>query len=318
MILCKRLALAFLLGLIGVTGVYANDHHRSKVVETACCTTCGISEPGLAADLTALSTNPDEHERARAARHLKSVDWRCHPEVVATLSTALLVDCCGSVRRAAVESLAKMAPCTPEAHMALSKAAASDKSLRARLWAKKALKRIGKRCSGPCSVCGTTLVQTTPGVIVSPQDGTGSATPLEPAPEPSLTPLPGSPSTVAPGDEPPPPVPSPSIRNVPAGPGSQGTQRFPNDAIMPARPTPPPLPNTPGGQGAGAGGVAPGQAAPFLSPIPDDDEMPALEAPAFRRVEPTARRLEPTAYRYRPNLAPLLLPPARSPFDLDD
>ncbi len=316
MILVKRLASAFILGLIGVTAVYANGHHRSKVVETACCETCGVSEPGLAADLTALSTNPDEHERTRAARNLKNVDWRCHPEVVATLSTALMVDCCGSVRRAAAESLAKMAPCTPEAHMALSKAAASDKSLRARLWAKKGLKRIGKRCKAPCSVCGTTLVQTTPGVIVSPQDETGSAAPLEPAPEPSLTPLPGGSSAVTPGDEAPPPVPSPSMRNVPEGSGSRGTRQFPSDSIMPARPTPPPLPNAPGGPGAP--GAAPGQAAPFLSPIPPGDDMPALEAPAFRRVEPTARRVEPTAFRYRPNLAPLLLPPARSPFNLDD
>ena len=58
------------------------------------------------------------------------------------------------VRQEAAEALAKMKPCLPAAHEAVARAARCDDCFLTRLWAKKALKAIGKSCETDCSICG--------------------------------------------------------------------------------------------------------------------------------------------------------------------
>jgi hypothetical protein len=93
--------------------------------------------------------------RRKAARALRSYDWKSHPEAAEALAETLSNDECGLVRQTAAESLAKMRPCLPSVHEVLARAARCDASLLARHWAKKALKSLVKSCVETCAVCET-------------------------------------------------------------------------------------------------------------------------------------------------------------------
>ncbi|MHC5540489.1 HEAT repeat domain-containing protein, partial [Singulisphaera rosea] len=88
------------------------------------CDLCGAEKSEVMREIVRLQRSWRWQERDDAAEELREFDWRCHPEVVGALVFALLNDRNEEVREEAAESLAKMAPCLPEAHLALSRAAA--------------------------------------------------------------------------------------------------------------------------------------------------------------------------------------------------
>ncbi len=132
-----------------------HGHRGAKVLAIEPCTTCGAETRVILAQIDILQHHPKKRKRDDAAHELRKVDWHCHPEVVSALSTALLSDCDEDVREEAAQSLAKMAPCLPEAHEALRHAAEADPDRGTRRWARKALERMARRpCQGPCQICG--------------------------------------------------------------------------------------------------------------------------------------------------------------------
>ncbi len=116
------------------------------------CTTCDEESPAVARQIHRLQS-AGWIARKKAARALRSYDWKSHPEAAEALAEALLHDDCRLVRQQAAESLAKMRPCLPTVHEAVARAARCDRSLLARHWAKKALKSLGKTCVESCSIC---------------------------------------------------------------------------------------------------------------------------------------------------------------------
>jgi hypothetical protein len=158
-------------------------HHSPATVGG--CATCGADATFVAAQIVVLQSCPKARDRERAAKALRKVDWRCHPEVVEALACALLKDSAAKVRRESAESLAKLAPCLPVAHAALAQAATCDSSLLTRCWARKGLKALGKRCPGDCSICGPAA----PAVVVpAPAGEPAGIAPGAPAPATILTP----------------------------------------------------------------------------------------------------------------------------------
>jgi hypothetical protein len=140
------LGLALMLAPSTVGGLF----HRHKV---GCDGGCGAESAFVAAQIQTLQTCPRWRDRDRAAARLRKIDWQCHPEVVDALVVALLNDCEDCVRKEAAESLAKLAPCLPQAHEALARAAECAPDHGTRKWARKGLKALAKRCEGTCSVC---------------------------------------------------------------------------------------------------------------------------------------------------------------------
>jgi hypothetical protein len=136
----------------------------SSLVGTAHCghhkvrgeySVCSEENPAVLGQVMKLQTAPSWIARRKAARALGKYDWKCHPEAAEALAEALLHDDKALVRQEAAESLAKMRPCLPVAHEAVAKAARCDSCFLTRLWAKKALKSIGKSsCEEGCSICG--------------------------------------------------------------------------------------------------------------------------------------------------------------------
>jgi hypothetical protein len=182
------------------------------------CTICVEETSEVLERVTKLQTCPGWLARRKAARSLRTYDWKCHPEAVEALADALLHDDHGLVRQAAAESLAKMKPCVPVAHEAVAKAAKCDTCLLARLSAKKALKAIGKSCVEDCEICGpidpdspddSFLGEPRLGPI--PMDST-----VDPLP-PAIRDVPGSESELSPfsPENPPPLAPRGSLRRAP-------------------------------------------------------------------------------------------------------
>ncbi|WP_165244814.1 HEAT repeat domain-containing protein [Paludisphaera soli] len=190
--------------------------HASRQVE---CSDCGADFAAVEEQVVKLRTAPHWIARRKAARALRSYDWKQHPDAVEALSEAVRRDRQCLVRQEAAESLGKMKPCLPVAHEALSCAAKGDSSLIARLAAKKALKSVGKGCVEPCDVCGPEmdgdveflptihrelgtpieptfpeLVPDAPGSLLEPLAPTSTVVPVPvpPAPSPFL-PVPESP-----------------------------------------------------------------------------------------------------------------------------
>ncbi len=129
-------------------------HHDRPLV--ACCDVCGVETAEVFAEIRTLQADPRWRKRDNAAHELREFDWRCHPEILAVLTTALLTDCEEEVREEAAESLARIdpPPCTPEVHAALARAAVADPDHATRKDARRALARIGRHCVAPCSLCG--------------------------------------------------------------------------------------------------------------------------------------------------------------------
>jgi hypothetical protein len=118
------------------------------------CGDCGVRLSVVATTIDRLRTSRRDGDREDAARALRNVKWTCHPEVVHALSDSLLHDPDGGVRRESAESLTKLAPCDPEARIALRSAASGDRNLFVRHQAKKALRTMADRCDSDCNACG--------------------------------------------------------------------------------------------------------------------------------------------------------------------
>ncbi|CAN5763217.1 hypothetical protein BH23PLA1_BH23PLA1_18090 [soil metagenome] len=126
------------------------------------CGPCRTSHPVVHREVSVLLHCPNGKDRASAAVSLRKVDWKCHPEVVPALAHAMLHDCEAKVRAKSAETLAKLAPCLPEAHSALILASQRDPNHGTRKWAKKALGNLDRGCLAACTHCGPL-----PGGIVS-------------------------------------------------------------------------------------------------------------------------------------------------------
>jgi hypothetical protein len=133
--------------------------------DSVVCGECGVKVTAVATLIADLRTAPRGSDRESAARALRGIAWKCHPDVVVALSDSLLHDPDGCVRREAAESLTKLGACQGEAHFALQHAAARDRNLFVRAQAKRGLKSLSHRCDGDCAVCETgTPVVRGPGV----------------------------------------------------------------------------------------------------------------------------------------------------------
>jgi hypothetical protein len=131
------------------------DLGRVIRTEAVLCGECGVKVAAVAALMDELRTAPRGCDREDAARALRQIAWKCHPEVVIGLSDSLLHDPDGCVRREAAESLTKLGACQAESHLALQRAATSDRNLFVRAQAKRGLKLLSRRCEGDCQVCET-------------------------------------------------------------------------------------------------------------------------------------------------------------------
>ena len=127
--------------------------HGHRAPEADCCTRCGVVMPELVAQVNRLQTAPKWRDRERAAHALRRIDWKCHPEIVDVLASALLNDQHEEVREEAAQSLTRMAPCTVFAHEALARAAANDPDRSTRRCAAKGLKALTRRCGAGCHGC---------------------------------------------------------------------------------------------------------------------------------------------------------------------
>lgn len=151
---------------IGITLIGASlgftGHNLPK---EGCCDVCGVESAAVTVLIDRLQHSPRWRQRDNAAHALRKFSWKCHPEVPIVLANALLHDCKGEVREEAAESLTKLAPCMPEVHEALQRAALCDPHHATRKWAAKGLKAIGNHCIGECVVCvpsGSTTIYEAP------------------------------------------------------------------------------------------------------------------------------------------------------------
>jgi hypothetical protein len=130
---------------------------RVVVSEVAECHECGVKVAAVRSAIRSLATSPRGMARADAAEALGRVKPACHPEVVPALVEVLLRDPDACVRREAAESIASLDACRPEAHLALERAAASDRNLFVRAEAKRGLRAVSGRCVEGCSVCAAVV-----------------------------------------------------------------------------------------------------------------------------------------------------------------
>lgn len=196
-------------------------HHSRSV---GCCGECGMEQVFIANQIQILQTSPRWRSRDNAAHALRKVDWKCHPVVATALVQAMLTDCEEEVREEAAETLAKLAPCLPEVHMALAQAAEHDPDHATRKWARRGLKALGKKCEGACQVCGpvsgptvveppllpfssepTAIEPQVPSVFLSPDPLPPSTIPPSGLPEP----MPGTSPFLEPSEVSPPSLPEP-------------------------------------------------------------------------------------------------------------
>lgn len=94
--------------------------------------------------------DPNWRARDDAAHDLRKFDWEEHPEMVDALLFTLQRDPEEEVREESAETLAKLAPCVPEAHVVLAQSAASDPDPATRKWARRGLAKLSDRCDGDC------------------------------------------------------------------------------------------------------------------------------------------------------------------------
>jgi hypothetical protein len=161
--LCTALLLA-----PSMLGCAFGGHHDRPAPLVACCDTCGARPAVVAGLIQQLRAHPNWKCRDDAAHALRDFDWRCHPEIVLALSEAVLRDCEEEVREEAAESLAKIgpAPCLPEVHAALARAAECDPDHATRKWTRRGLQRVAKHCRADCALCDAGPVPT--GLTVAP------------------------------------------------------------------------------------------------------------------------------------------------------
>lgn len=129
-------------------------HHQPAPSSSECCDDCGVETARVADLICRLQTAPRWRDRDNAARALRRVNWKCHPEAPLALAGAMLSDGHEEVREEAAESLSKMKPCLPEVHAALERAANCDPDHATRKWARRGLSGLGKECIDACSICG--------------------------------------------------------------------------------------------------------------------------------------------------------------------
>lgn len=141
-------------------------HPRARAVVVA-CEPCAVPTTAAVREIDVLEHAPRWRDRERAARDLRSFDRDRHPEVVAALVNALRNDCAPEVREEAAVSLGRIEACVAIAHETLRRAADLDPDLPTRKAARRALKRLDRRCAGDCAVCdGAAVVGAPQGVIV--------------------------------------------------------------------------------------------------------------------------------------------------------
>lgn len=215
---------------------FGDSHHRRPGSAAAtCCDTCGVATTRVAHLIQTLQCHPRWRTRDNAAVELRGFDWRCHPEILDALTTAMLTDCEEEVREEAAESLARIrpAPCVGDVHAALRRAAACDEDHATRKWARRALARLDDGCRDDCGICepgGAVVVESEPPLMVparprrpavyevpalppmtgeAPVGASGYATPIPPQPSipsgPAVEDLPPPPAEALPfdNDEPP-------------------------------------------------------------------------------------------------------------------
>ncbi|HEX8202744.1 MAG TPA: HEAT repeat domain-containing protein [Isosphaeraceae bacterium] len=207
--------------------------HRER--GPGCCDACGAETARIREEIATLQACPRWRARDDAAHALRRFDWRCHPEIVAALATALARDCEEEVREEAAEALAKLAPCLPVAHEALQRAAACDPDSTTRKEARKALDRLNRRCIADCRLCGPVVGRVAfPAAVPVPVPVPITEPIPGPGPQP-VSPTYGIPPDAAPIEELPPPLPGPSPFVLPP---SATRPRLPALAEVP-RPAPP-------------------------------------------------------------------------------
>ncbi len=211
----------------------ATGGHGPRAPRPGACGTCGVAGRAVAVDVAVLRGSPRPKARARAARALRKVDWKCHPEAVLALADALRRDGADGVREQAAESLGRMAPCVPIAHEALLRAAEGDPEEDVREEARDALKSLGDRCLVACRACGPPP-PAGPSVIQGPTILPDAWMPFltgEPARGPTPAPRPLAPEALPPALAP--------------------------EALPPDSPPPPPRPESPPLEGPiGSGGLS--------------------------------------------------------------
>ena len=241
-----------------IIGMLALVVAQSPVVGSPVCGSCGVRWVAIDSNIARLKGSHRPHEREDAAEVLGRVKWMCHPEVVHALADALRFDPKDDVREEAAESLERMGACDPEAHLALRKAALSDRDGGVRKKSRKALASLPSRCLADCMVCGPTPVTPTKRLltdgsyIVPGSERIVESTPglLEPV-QPSPVPIPTRrPSAVLDPEDTPPPPPTPVVVPPPAVQSNRNPAPLPpaaSDAAVrrsSAKPVAPPVPSS--------------------------------------------------------------------------
>ena len=151
------------------------------------CRSCLEDAREVASLIAVMQRHPNWRKRDNAAHDLRDYDWRRHAEIAPALAGSLLNDPHEEVREEAAESLAKLAPCDPSAHVALRHSAIADPDHATRKWARRGLDRLEGRCLGDCPICGpapaapATIVVTDPTIpgFAPPVVGLDRGVPIE-------------------------------------------------------------------------------------------------------------------------------------------
>lgn len=299
---------------------FGSHHERSRPV-AECCDVCGTQTSEVMALIQTLQCHPRWRTRDNAAHDLRDYDWRCHPEILAALSTSIVCDREEEVREEAAESLAKIQPppCAAEVHAALARVAQCDPDHATRKWARRGLERMAQRCTSPCDVCAVTptdyaaapprtllgrfflprnsayivpnsrveMPPSVPDVIVEPYV---QAVPAPYADGAVISPTPPEPGLIAPAD---PLDDLPPIEGVPAPTLPRSLNAEPRE-LPPAAIEASPFDSTPRAQRTPAGGavtrvasVRPAASRMNSRSVPEaDDDGPEREAPPRRRLFP--------------------------------
>lgn len=142
-------------GLLGGLFDCLKDHHRGHEYNgPECCRACLVEQRTVINLIAIMQKHPNWRERDDAAHELREYDWRAHPEIAPSLAFTMLEDPHEEVREEAAETLAKLAPCDPSAHVALREAAVADPDHATRKWARRALAKLDHRCLDDCPICG--------------------------------------------------------------------------------------------------------------------------------------------------------------------
>ena len=138
---------------------------RHAAESVVACSTCEVESPGVVAAMVRLQNGRDRRTRDEAAIVLRHVDWRRHPEVLGALCYSLLHDRDKEVREEAAESLTRMRATGPVVHESLRIAAVRDPHWSTRIWARRGLRNMPRRCETACDVCETSSAPLGPVVV---------------------------------------------------------------------------------------------------------------------------------------------------------